>query len=224
MEDLEMQKRIIDLGKKLVKELNLDPGVNTLARWMAHYIAEQIELAQNAVGEMKDDAEKRCFESILKLWKHHSDLPNGIQPFQNFDSIFRAIERLDPDNDEFYYFLNSRRKEEKDEIIDDVQKWLKFAEDIDQVARVWLEYVFKQAALNAVDDEAEEWLELSEGFSQNGVSTFLSRYVYKEKSGSNQAKRSLLLSRVEKLEAFNEINKELLRVYQEELKGLPDDL
>ncbi|MNC45915.1 hypothetical protein D3C75_949070 [compost metagenome] len=131
---------------------------------------------------------------------------------------------MDPDNDEFYFFLNSRRKENKDELIDDVQKWLQIAEDIDQVARVWLEYVFKQAALSAVDDDTEEWLELSEGFSQNGASTFLSRYVYKEKSEGDQAKRSLLLSRIEKLEAFNEINKELLLVYKEELKELSDDM
>ncbi|MNI75933.1 hypothetical protein D3C73_1321240 [compost metagenome] len=80
--------------------------------------------------------------------------------------------------------------------------------------------MFKQAALSAVDDDTEEWLELSEGFSQNGASTFLSRYVYKEKSEGNQAKRSLLLSRIEKLEAFNEFNNELLRNYQEELDKL----
>ncbi|WMT40489.1 hypothetical protein RE628_25410 [Paenibacillus sp. D2_2] len=222
MEDLETQKRIINLGKKLVKELNLDPGVNTLARWMAHYIAEQMEFAQNAVGEIKDEAEKRCFESILKLWEQHSDLPDGIKPFQNFDSIFRAIERLDPDNDEFYFFLNSRRKEGKDELIGDVQRWLQMAEDIDQVARVWLEYVFKQAALSAVDDNTEEWLELSEGFSQAGDASFWSHYFYEEKSETEEAKRELLLSRIEKLEAFNEINKELLLVYKKELKELSD--
>ncbi|NGM85257.1 hypothetical protein G5B47_22905 [Paenibacillus sp. 7124] len=122
---------------------------------------------------------KLCFESILKLWEHHSNLPNGVQPFQRFDSIFRVIERLDPDNDELYFFLNSRRKESQDELIDDVQKWLQMAEDIDQVARVWLEYVFKQAALSVVDDNTEEWLELSEGFSQDGDASFWSRYFYK---------------------------------------------
>ena len=31
MEDLKAQKKIIDLGKAIVKELELDPGVDTLA-------------------------------------------------------------------------------------------------------------------------------------------------------------------------------------------------
>jgi len=35
MESSEIRKRIINLGKVLVEELNLDPGVDTLARWMA---------------------------------------------------------------------------------------------------------------------------------------------------------------------------------------------
>jgi len=50
MESSGMQKRIINLGKALVEELGLDTGVDTLARWMAHYIAEQMEIAKNAKG------------------------------------------------------------------------------------------------------------------------------------------------------------------------------
>jgi hypothetical protein len=42
MENLEQSEKIIDLGKMLVKELGLEPGGDTLARWMAHYLAEKI--------------------------------------------------------------------------------------------------------------------------------------------------------------------------------------
>lgn len=50
----------MNLGKALVKELNLDPGVDTTARWMAHYIAEQIERAENSTG-----AEKRSGRTLF---------------------------------------------------------------------------------------------------------------------------------------------------------------
>ena len=36
----EIQERAISLGKALVQELELEPGVDTLSRWMAHYVAE----------------------------------------------------------------------------------------------------------------------------------------------------------------------------------------
>ena len=33
---------VLALGKKLVDELGLDQSVDTLGRWMAHYIAEKM--------------------------------------------------------------------------------------------------------------------------------------------------------------------------------------
>ena len=83
MASSEMRKRIINLGKALIEELGLDPGVDTLARWMAHYIAEQMTIAENATGDDKIEAEQHCFETILKLWQHRSSLPNGRRPFES---------------------------------------------------------------------------------------------------------------------------------------------
>ena len=46
-----MPKDVLDLGRALVEELGLDPGVDTLSRWMAHYIAELIEDAETVKVE-----------------------------------------------------------------------------------------------------------------------------------------------------------------------------
>ncbi|WP_443661983.1 hypothetical protein [Clostridium sp.] len=78
-----MQKRIINLGKALVEELGLDTGVDTLARWMAHYIAEQMGIAKDAKETEKVKAERRCFETILMLWQHQSFISNGRRPFDS---------------------------------------------------------------------------------------------------------------------------------------------
>ena len=79
-----MRKRIINLGKALVGELGLDPGVDTLARWMAHYTAEQMTIAETATDNDKIKAEQHCFETILKLWQHRSTLADGRGPFESF--------------------------------------------------------------------------------------------------------------------------------------------
>ena len=68
------------------RELGLDPGVDTLARWIAHYIAEQMEVAGNATGEDKLTAERRCFDAILKLW--------NIAPISRMDDALLKILNL----------------------------------------------------------------------------------------------------------------------------------
>lgn len=102
MASSEIQERIINLGKALVEELG--SRIGTPSRWMAHYIAEQMTIADNAQGDDKIRAEQKCFETILKLWEHRSSLPNGQRPFENFEPIFRVLEQLNPENKQPFYF------------------------------------------------------------------------------------------------------------------------
>jgi len=104
-----MPKGILEIGKALIKELALEPGDDTLCRWMAHYIAELIEGAEAATEADRPEKLAKCSEIILALWQHRSELPNGKRPFEEFEPIFRAIESLDPDDDTpRYYRLNFR--------------------------------------------------------------------------------------------------------------------
>lgn len=86
---------VLALGKRLVEELGLEPSVDTLGRWMAHYIAELIKRAE----ETNNPAERRmarksCCETILRLWKHRSSLPHAARPLGNLESVLNAIENL----------------------------------------------------------------------------------------------------------------------------------
>jgi hypothetical protein len=92
---LKRSENVISLGKRLVEELGLEPSVDTLGRWMAHYIAELIKKAD----ETNKPAERRmamkiCCETILRLWKHRSSLPHGARPLGNLESVLNAIENL----------------------------------------------------------------------------------------------------------------------------------
>ncbi len=95
MEPLKRSKGVISLGKRLVEELGLEPGVDTLGRWMAHYIAELIKAVEEAHNpKERKKAQERCCQTILKLWEHRTSLPDGARPLSNFEGVLKAIKSL----------------------------------------------------------------------------------------------------------------------------------
>lgn len=230
MENSEIQKRTIKLGENLVKALGVDTSVDTLSRWMAHYIAEQMSIAKKAKGKEKIRAEQQCFETILKLWQHRSHLPAGIRPFESFDPILRALERFDPDNKQPYFYQSQgspkKNKSNKKES-DDVQMWLDIAQGIDQAARIWLEFVFRQAALIATDKTTITWLEnaIVES-SENEVSIIVRLTDARlEDVGDvgvqeQKAKQDKLKLRIEQLDSFNKFSQTLRAMFVDELNAI----
>lgn len=235
MENSEIRKRIINLGKMLVKELGLDPGVDTLSRWMSHYVAEQMTNAENTVGEEKIKAEQQCFETILKLWQHRSSFQKGRRPFENFESIFRMLERIDPENKQPFLF-NNRDEEAEDsgkkaKISENVQKWLNIATGIDQAVRVWLTYVFEQAVSCATDETTIEWLKNSITMGDHNDVAIIVRMLPIEHLESEeialksikQKEIELLNERIKKLELFNNFNQDLVSILRTKLAELTKD-
>jgi hypothetical protein len=214
----------MNLGKALVKELKLDPGVDTIARWMAHYIAEQIEIAEHSSEIEKKEAEERCFETILKLWNHRSAFPRGSRPFENFEPILRALERLDPENDRHYFFED--RDDTSESVPEELNKWLDVAKGIDEAARIWLKYVFKQATLAATDESTIEWLENSAKLQEEDHFSVIFRdlhsdtEVWEDGEEAHEIERKRISSYITKLEAFAELNQLLLDEYKQELLRL----
>ena len=95
MGPLKRSKSVISLGKRLVEELGLEPSVDTLGRWMAHYIAELIKAVEEADNskERRKNQEK-CYQTILKLWEHRSSLPDGARPLSSIEGVLKAIKSL----------------------------------------------------------------------------------------------------------------------------------
>lgn len=216
----------MNLGKALVKELNLDPGVDTLARWMAHYIAEQIEIAEKTTGVEKREAEERCFETILKLWKHRSSLSIKARPFENFEPILRTLKRLDPEKKR--NFLFGDRDDSSERVPEEINKWLEVAKGIDEAARVWLKYVLKQAALAATDESTIEWLENSASLQERDNFSLIFRdlhsntEVWEDGEDAQEIERKKIFGYITKLEAFAELNQMLLTEYRHKLEKLPN--
>lgn len=189
-----------------------DQSSDMLSRWMAYYIAEQIEAAETATD---DEPKRRCFETILKLWQLRAVLPGGNRPFKSFEPIFRALEGLDPDNHQTFFF---RHKDRNLSFAPSVEHWVDIANQIDRIARIWLEYVFQQAALCATDNKTKKWLNKAIGSEDEVLIIDDITYPYED---SNEKKREKIVSRIEQLKSFNDLNKHLLTILQKELKDLP---
>lgn len=232
MEHSEIKERVINLGKLLVQELGLEPGVDTLSRWMAHYISEQMAVTENAEEDEKTMAEKECFETILKLWEHRALMPDGHRPFENFEPIFRALNALDPEN-RYPYFYNQpphrSSKQTKSEPNEDTEteKWINIAHAFDSAARVLINYALTQAAKNACDEKTTEWLKESRGIDDEGELSLISRMslimdngtVSNEDRMDRQKKLRIdnLSSRIQKLESFMKSASLLLADFRGEL-------
>lgn len=202
----------IELGKRLTKELGIDQSVDTLGRWMAHYIAELIEDARTASVEERPEKMRACCEAILNLWKHRQNLPDSGRPFQDLDAMLRTLASLDPENDTPRYFPSARTAASDPKESDQTRSWLHLIEDLDHSARILIRYCLSQAAQNAIDKSAQ-WVSLAEAAgADEGIELPLVRIINQEGAilrefDHAEAEKNRLAKRVERLDTFSKLAK-----------------
>ncbi|WP_158014545.1 hypothetical protein [Ralstonia solanacearum] len=98
----EAPSEILALGARLVRELKLEPGVDTLGRWMAHHLAELLEKERSTKGKERKEAQDRVVELILKLWSRREDLPGNANPLKRYEHALTMLDRLQTDCAPFY--------------------------------------------------------------------------------------------------------------------------
>lgn len=214
-------QEIINLGKAIITELGMEIDCNTPARWLVHYIAENIHKSENSQGEEKESAERKCVDAIFKLWHHRSELPRGINPFTEFDSVFRGLSRLDnssqkPYFNEFSQFDHEVNQDESHES----KQWVDIAISIDKVAKELVSESFNSAAAAAITDKYKEILKLAPEGSGEDIRVMLELVCEEVTSTSTAKDVEKLQSKIQKVEALmdicnmfiNKFNKELLEV------------
>ena len=141
--------KVIKLGEKIVDELLLSDGVDTLSKWMAHYIGELIEKVENSEGEEKEKYEKECFETILKLQEEIHKVPNIKAPLSRFEKIYELCDEM-MSKDRYRYFPAKYE--------DDSNEFLVLAKVVDKLSKKIVQNAFFFAYQNASEEE-REWLE-----------------------------------------------------------------
>ncbi len=221
MENSELQEKVLNLGKLIIKELKSDESLDVLSKWMIFYISEQITLIEEAIPKEKENLNYKCFDLILKLWHHRYCFPNNKNPFERFEDIFDTLEQIKPENNEPYFYRKPNRKVK---VESKVQNWMEIAKGIDDAARVWLTYVFEEASKDSLDDNMIEWLNNSikiknkEDFSI--ILKMLPSYLLETDETSdelNDNEAKLIKSRIEKLENFNRFNSDLITILKSKL-------
>jgi len=198
-------QEVINLGKAIITELCMESDRNTPARWLVHYIAENIHKSENCQGEAKDVAERKCVDAIFKLWHHRSDLPRGIKPFTEFDSVFRCLSRLDnssqkPYFNEFSQFDHQIEPEETSES----KQWVDIAISIDKVAKELISESFNSAVADAITDKSKEILKLAPKDSGEDIRIMLS-FLSDDESNSKEKEIKAIESKIEKVEELKSI-------------------
>lgn len=203
-------KATLDLGRKLTQELGIDQSVDTLGRWMAHYIAELIQDTEKASAEERPSKMQVCCDAILSLWKHRHMLPDGKRPFEELEPLLRALESLDPEVNIPRYFRLVRAAADNTKENDETKSWLEFIDSLDYSAKILIRYGLTQAAQSSLNRSAE-WIDLAEaaGVGESAESPVV-RMVSEEDdilkaSDPDGEKKKFIADRIQRLEVFAEI-------------------
>ena len=201
---------MLDLGRALVQELGLDPGVDTLSRWMAHHVAEMIEDAETAKVDDRPAKLAKCTKTIIDLWERRYQLPNGRRPFEDLEPILRALESLDPTDDTPRYFRSQRMEADETEQNPETQKWLEFANGLDCSAKILIGYCLSQAAKTALD-KSKAWVVLAEAAGlKDDIALPVVHFVSAQDdltkaSEPDDRARKLLEDRIKRLDGFKKM-------------------
>lgn len=154
MESLERSSAVIDLGKRLVAQLEL--GNDETAQWMAHALAERIRDAENAHSEGRAAAQSSCAELVFQLWERRYSLPSQLRPLKKLEPLLRTLDSLDASNGSRFRFMQEPPADVKVE--EGVEKSLDLAVKLDYAARILVQYFLASAAEQA-SEEIRPWIQ-----------------------------------------------------------------
>jgi hypothetical protein len=211
------------LGQAIVRELKLDPGVDTLSRWMAHYIAELIKNLETAKVKDRYNEYSKCADAILKVWERRYILPDGKRPFEEWEPIFETLESLNPDEKKQRYYRPVRIAAERTKQDSKTRRWLDLAKGLDYSAKILIRYCLVQAA-QTTSTKTKKWINLVEASEDENFDELpIIRGITEENDLLNATKiddqkRKLLEDRINKLNGFITMSVGLMHEMKEQLK------
>lgn len=154
-----LEEEILKLGKKLIKELELVYTVNTLARWMAHYLAELITNIENTEpGEEKQKLKRECCSIIIQLWNIRERIPIE-KPTERLTPIIEVLELLKKRKHPFIPFLFSEKQQDVNS-----KNWVEFL----KIVKNNSERIYNKSLLSMISSKVlekdNEWVEKHDEF------------------------------------------------------------
>lgn len=212
----------MELGKKLTQELNLDESVDTLGRWMAHYIAELMQEAEQAVSEERIEKRRLCAEAIFSLWKHRAGLAEYSMPLNEFRPLLEFLRDLNPKSTRPCYSDPLEKITDEYQLDESQTQGLQLIESIDTTAKILIRHALMCASTSATIG-SEEWLNLIEKAGlEDDPEILLAKLMYGEADThfgalSNKCKHQELEERINQLENFGKMAQSYATEWREHL-------
>ena len=158
---------MLELGKLLASELE---QTDTLGRWMAHYLAEQMAGLKPKTGSERTLAEAEVAALILRLWALRRQIPGGRLPLAEVDEVEAAIVRLAPGRRPWAYFGAFSADTEPSAGETETSTTLRAALLVDRLAGDLVHGLIGCAAELAEEDEAD-WIKQAETIGDAALRT-----------------------------------------------------
>jgi hypothetical protein len=142
----------------------MDDDVDTLGRWMSHFLAERMDAAEKEADEIaKKRLQQECCTIILDLWERRASLPGRARPLGSLSEILGAIVDLRGKKSPHYSATLRRRKTEGN-------PWLLFAQEVDtEVMNLVRLSIFHAAAESYLPTEAVKVSKFREFLSEQEI-------------------------------------------------------
>lgn len=224
MASLETRKKAIGLGKQLVALLGYGNDKDMLLHWMAHYVGEQIAVAETSTGREKRIAEERACDTILKIWEKRNHLPDGFRPFESFEPIFRALALLDLESHRPYYLRSIRQgKPASNKRERETDHFIEFVLSADEAARSLIDMGMRYAIDKATTPKLKKLLKAAELIDFASDTAIVRRLVEldaiqtSKQDAIREQKIKWLESRIASLERFCRVCAEIIPKLTKEL-------
>ena len=225
MEKSEQFNKTIELGKKIVRELELDPGCDTLGRWMAHHLAQLIIKAEDGPEEDKRTAQQECRAAILELWEHILAAPTASKAFRDLEPVFATIKALNPDERPYFYQAHAQKVVDNSDLTETAKAWLNLSRGIDYSARLLIQVCIERV-VNETSGEIKEWIKLASDAEAGELP--IVRVIHQLEDQNDNTKRSAeerrkkLRERLDRLNGLVQMSEALakdIKIELDELEG-----
>lgn len=143
---------ILSLGRKLVCELELEHTCETLSKWMAHYLAEQMSEVESAKSQrQREVAQSKCCEIILRIWEKRRWLPGSAKPLGHIEEALKALIAMQSKQNGYSDLLTSERSA-------DDNPWFEFTEKTHDIESRMLRISFLTGLLENNFGAEKQWV------------------------------------------------------------------
>ena len=223
MEHSEQHKKIVELGKRIVQELELDQSCDTLGRWMAHHLAQLIAEAEQGPEDAASAAQLECRAAIFELWEHILSVPTATRPFRELEPVIETIRALNPDERIYFYQTRAQEVADNSDLPESAKDWLKLSRGIDHSARLLIQMCFDRIA-KETSGKLKELIELASHAGARDLPIVRVIHQLEDQRASRERsveeEREKLLERLERLNSMVRFSELLASDIQHKLDEL----